>query len=241
MEDGHGTPTKIFGDPQKKCKHCHKTYIDRSIIDWPTATWLQKFSFYFANGRFYICLMVYLIFSAIVANNYPGLDGGLTYLVCIPVFLIGFTLCVVYVQIRVILYYGESISPIKHGKINAKEIEKIPKIVLEKYFMYSIEFICTFASWVEKYSSKRYSLLRYLDALDSCIAQKSKESGLLICYKIYENKMRFGIEHISHMFNQLEAVLISNNEEDKKRKQQFVINGLQGFISSEILSGATYK
>ena len=53
--------------------------------------------------------------------------------------------------------------------------------------------------------------------------------------------MRFGKERISHMFNQLETVLISNNEEDKKRKQQFVINGLQGFISTEILFGATYK
>ena len=161
VEDGYGSPIKMFGDPQRQCKYCHKIYRDRSIIDWPTATWWQKFLFYFANGRFFICLMVYLVASAIVANNYLGWDGGLTYLVCFPVFFIVFALCVVYVQIRVINYYGESVSPIKHSKANEEEIEKIPKIILEKYFMYPVEFIYTFASWVEKYSSKRYSLLRY--------------------------------------------------------------------------------
>ena len=64
--------------------------------------------------------MPYLIVSALVANNFLGWKDGLTYLVCLPVFILCFALCIVYVKIQVKLNYGGTKKPQKSKDNDAK-------------------------------------------------------------------------------------------------------------------------
>lgn len=107
VEHGHGLPLTEFGDPKKRCRYCFRTYIDRNVIDWETASLFKKFMFCLANGRVFLCFITYVIAIARV-NLKVEWDNWQIYLACFPFFLIAFGLCVLYVKIKVRLYYGKS-------------------------------------------------------------------------------------------------------------------------------------
>ena len=92
-------------------------------------------------------------------------------------------------------------------KIDTNIDEILLHNVLEKYSSYSEEFLRVFIYWSLNFSSNKYNVLQYLEILNQCIAQRTQESGLQICYKIHLNKMNFEEENIIHMFRQLDAVI----------------------------------
>lgn len=102
IEDGYGSPISRFGNPQRRCRYCQQIYTDRNIVDWESASIFRKILYYFANGRIAICLFPYLITSVVSSNS---LKSGLAYLYCLPIFLVLFALCVVYVEIQAKSYY----------------------------------------------------------------------------------------------------------------------------------------
>lgn len=105
LEQGYGLPNTRFGNPKRRCTWCNNTYIDRNIIDWESASIFKKISFCFANGRFFLCLIPYVIATARIGPKVCWEDW-LVYLACLPIFLIAFALCVTYVLIRIKLHYG---------------------------------------------------------------------------------------------------------------------------------------
>ena len=106
VEDGYGLPLKEFGNPRRLCRYCYNTYIDRSIINWEEASFFKKFLFCLDNGRFFLCFIPYIIATARIGSKFEWEDWKV-YLACSPVFLITFALCVLYVKIRVRIYYGK--------------------------------------------------------------------------------------------------------------------------------------
>lgn len=240
VEEGSGRIFKKFGDPEITCRHCRKIYKDRSIINWPTATLLEKILFCLANGRAFLCIAMYLISSSLLDVKLDC-ENGLAYLVCLPIFFVTLVVCIVYVMIRVKMYYGDEIIPINYKKLDKELCETVPPEILKFYSEYSVDFLKRFILWVDKFSSKSNSPLKYLKTLDGCVSNKTKETGLQICYKIYLNNMNFRKDNISHMFNQLDNVIACRDENDKTKKQQMVINGLQGFIVARMISGDNYK
>lgn len=100
IEQGYGYPTTSLGDPRRRCRFCFREYKDRSIIDWENASILKKILFYFANGRFFLCFIPYVLASCFVGQNVEWADW-LVYLACSPVFLIIFALCALYVRHQV--------------------------------------------------------------------------------------------------------------------------------------------
>ena len=106
IEAGGNLPTKHLGNPVRVCKWCHKTYLDRDIVDWGTASIFKKISYCLANGRFYICLVPYIIAAAFFNLKLNWLPY-LSFLAGIPIFLIMFALCIVYVHFKVKSFYNK--------------------------------------------------------------------------------------------------------------------------------------
>ncbi len=100
VEDGHGFPTKRLGDPKRQCIYCSNTYMDRSVIAWERASAFKKLQYYYANGRFFLCFIPYVIASSRVGLRVEW-DDWQVYLACSPIFLIASVLCVIYVRHQV--------------------------------------------------------------------------------------------------------------------------------------------
>jgi hypothetical protein len=101
VEQGYGFPTKQLGDPKRRCRFCANSYNDSSIIDWENASVFRKVQYYFANGRFFICFIPYVIATARVGTNNINWSDWKVYLACSPVFLIAFLPCALYVRHQV--------------------------------------------------------------------------------------------------------------------------------------------
>lgn len=127
LEHGPGRPAKRLGDPIKTCRMCRKSYLDPSIIDWSTASTFDKILYYFANGRFIICLLPYLIAVAIIDTKLNWEPISITFFACLPVFAIVFALCALYVRHQVKAYY------IKKHQYIRKEKEISPQEQYKKY------------------------------------------------------------------------------------------------------------
>ena len=104
VEGGYGLPTQSLGNPHKLCRYCSNTYTDRSIIDWKTAPLFRKFLFCFGNGRFLLCLVLYIIASARLHLKVDW-ESWQVNLACLPIFIISFAICVLYVKLKVKLFY----------------------------------------------------------------------------------------------------------------------------------------
>jgi hypothetical protein len=105
IEEGYGgLPFKRFGNPEKRCIFCHQTYVDSSIIDWKSASLFKKFLFCIGNGRLLFCLVSYVLATSFLGTNVDW-EGWQVWLACIPVFLITFALCLLYVKLKVKLFY----------------------------------------------------------------------------------------------------------------------------------------
>lgn len=65
FDAGHGTPVMDLGSPLKKCNICKKEYIDMDIIEWSISPFYRKLKFFFANNRFWICIIPTILFVAI--------------------------------------------------------------------------------------------------------------------------------------------------------------------------------
>ena len=105
VQHGHGSPKQHFGNPEKLCRFCGNIYTDGSIIDWPRASIFRKLSYCFANGRIWLCVFPYMISTAIASTR---LNWELPWLCCLPVFLLAFALCLLYVRAQVLEYYGDN-------------------------------------------------------------------------------------------------------------------------------------
>lgn len=133
VQRGHGSPTQYFGNPEKLCRFCGNIYTDGSIIDWPRASFFRRLSYCFANGRIWLCVLPYMISTAVAATR---LHWRLPWLLCLPVFFLVFALCVLYVKAQVHEYYGEEVS-------NATKI--FARVVLRVMQVLKIIFLVAFA------------------------------------------------------------------------------------------------
>lgn len=116
IDSGHGRPFKRFGNPVRKCLMCQNTYIDKDVIDWPNASVLKKVSYYLANGRLLICILMQIFSGAVICRVF---DIENPFLAGLPAFLVSLALCIIYVQIQVKLEYGHK-RPNRHR--NSKEV-----------------------------------------------------------------------------------------------------------------------
>jgi hypothetical protein len=106
FEDGYGTPNSSFGNPNRVCRFCGKPFRDRNIIDWRNASKFRKFLFYFANGRFGLCMLV-AAFAAVGFGRIYGWESTLGVMITFSIsFLIMVGLCVAFAEISARDYFG---------------------------------------------------------------------------------------------------------------------------------------
>ena len=172
LEEGIGASLVRFGKPEQTCRYCSKTYKDRSFIDWPTATFLEKLGFYFANGRFFFCIMA----GALLSVSF-GRDG---FIGAVLGFSICSILCGIYVTLKVYGHYGDCANyktqKAKIGKNHNSVVvqdmdfgEELEQIKIT-YPDYSQEFLVWIVRLAKNWSSskmytKKYMVEQYLSEL----------------------------------------------------------------------------
>ena len=122
VEDGYGYGMQSFGDPYKHCLHCRNMYKDNSVIDWKSASIFRKIYFYLGNGRAVLCLVLYVIATSRVRLKVDWESWKIN-LACLPVFIISLVFCILYVNLRVKLFY-DGLRPYKLDEKKQKKKEK---------------------------------------------------------------------------------------------------------------------
>jgi hypothetical protein len=105
-ESGYGLPHKELGDPTTRCVACRQIYKDSCIIDWPEASIFGKISYFFANGRFWLCFLPSLM-SIPFLQARTVIADWLIYLISFAILSVSVTLCALYVRWKVKDYYGD--------------------------------------------------------------------------------------------------------------------------------------